>query len=126
MTLSDADIQALWLTLKLASLVTALLLMIATPLALWLSRSKSRATGVVNAVVALPLVLPPSVLGFYLLIAMGPDGPLGKLTTSLGLGTLPFTFAGLVIGAPLLRQVLQCCFDAAGLGPTKACKLSEP
>lgn len=122
MTLSDADIQALWLTLKLASLVTALLLMIATPLALWLSRSKSRATGVVNAVVALPLVLPPSVLGFYLLIAMGPDGPLGKLTTSLGLGTLPFTFAGLVIASiiyslPFVVQPIQNALSALGNRP---------
>ncbi|MBL4832555.1 MAG: molybdate ABC transporter permease subunit [Pseudomonas sp.] len=122
MTLSDADIQALWLTLKLASLVTALLLMIATPLALWLSRSKSRATGVVNAVVALPLVLPPSVLGFYLLIAMGPDGPLGKLTTSLGLGTLSFTFAGLVIASiiyslPFVVQPIQNALSALGNRP---------
>ncbi|WP_276784468.1 molybdate ABC transporter permease subunit [Thalassolituus oleivorans] len=122
MTLSDADIQALWLTLKLASLVTALLLMIATPLALWLSRSKSRATGVVNAVVALPLVLPPSVLGFYLLIAMGPDGPLGKLTTSLGLGTLPFTFTGLVIASiiyslPFVVQPIQNALSALGNRP---------
>ena len=122
MILSDADLQALWLTLKLASLVTVLLLLIATPLALWLSRSQSRMTGVVNAIVALPLVLPPSVLGFYLLIAMGPDGPLGQLTQALGMGLLPFTFTGLVIASviyslPFVVQPIQNALNALGNRP---------
>ena len=88
MGFSNDDLTAIWLTLKLATLVTLLLLIISTPIAWWLSRTHSRLKAPISAVIALPLVLPPSVIGFYLLIAMGPEGPLGALTSGLGLGTL--------------------------------------
>jgi len=122
MELSSADFGALWLTLKLASVVTVILMIVATPLALWLSHSSSRITALVSTVVALPLVLPPSVLGFYLLVAMGPSGPLGQLTTSLGLGTLAFSFSGLVIGSviyslPFVVQPIQNAIAALGRRP---------
>ncbi|RSZ60151.1 molybdate ABC transporter permease subunit [Massilia atriviolacea] len=116
------DWGAIWLTLKLASIVTVLLLLLGTPVAWWLSQTRSRAKSVVGAVVALPLVLPPSVLGFYLLVAMGPNGPLGQLTEALGVGLLPFTFSGLVIGSllysmPFVIQPLQNAFEAIGPRP---------
>lgn len=116
------DWSAVWLTLKLASIVTMLLLLLGTPVAWWLARTRSRAKSVVGAVVALPLVLPPSVLGFYLLVAMGPNGPLGWLTQGLGLGLLPFTFSGLVIGSllysmPFVIQPLHNAFEAIGPRP---------
>ncbi len=122
MTLTENDLQAIWLTLRLASIVTALLLLIGTPIAWWLARSKSWWRGPVGAVVALPLVLPPSVLGFYLLLAMGPDGPVGKLTDALGIGPLPFTFWGLVVASvfysmPFMVQPLQTAFEAIGDRP---------
>ncbi|MFV8818376.1 molybdate ABC transporter permease subunit [Haliea sp. E17] len=121
---SAEDIEALLLTLKLATTVTALLLVLGTPLAWWLARSTSRWRHPVNAVVALPLVLPPSVLGFYLLIFMGPRGPLGELTQSLGLGTLPFTFSGLVFASviyslPFVVQPIQNAMEAMGRRPTE-------
>ncbi|WP_221797298.1 molybdate ABC transporter permease subunit [Oceanobacter mangrovi] len=124
MELSEADFTAIWLTLELASLVTLILLVISTPIALWLVRSNSRARPFINAVVALPLVLPPSVLGFYLLIAMGPHGPLGKFTESIGLGTLPFTFAGLVVASviyslPFVVQPIQNALAALGNRPAE-------
>jgi molybdate transport system permease protein len=99
--LDPYDLQAVWLTLKLASVTTLLLLLIATPLAWWLAHSGKWYRGIVSALVALPLVLPPTVLGFYLLVLMGPQGPVGMLTKSLHFGTLPFTFAGLVVGSVL-------------------------
>jgi len=116
------DLGAIWLTLKLASIVTALLLLIGTPIAWWLARTRSRLKGVIGAVVALPLVLPPTVLGFYLLLAMGPNGLVGQLTASLGLGMLPFTFPGLVIASvfysfPFMVQPLQNAFEAIGDRP---------
>ena len=116
------DWGAIWLTLKLASTVTVLLIVLGTPVAWWLARTRSRLKSVVGAVVALPLVLPPSVLGFYLLVTMGPHGPIGRLTESLGLGLLPFTFAGLVIGSliysmPFVIQPLQNAFEAIGKRP---------
>lgn len=116
------DLGAIWLTLKLASVVTLLLLLICTPVAWWLARSRSRFKNLVSAVVSLPLVLPPTVLGFYLLLAMGPNGPVGKLTESLGLGVLPFTFPGLVIASvfysfPFMVQPLQNAFEAIGDRP---------
>lgn len=117
---SDADLQAIALTLKLASLVTIILLVIGTPIAWWLARTHSKAKTVVGAVIALPLVLPPTVLGFYLLLAMGPDGPIGIITHSLGLGTLAFTFPGLVIGSVIysLPFVVQPIHNAIkSLGP---------
>lgn len=119
---SDADLQAIALTLKLASVVTLLLLALGTPLAWWLAHTTSRARGLVNALVAMPLVLPPTVIGFYLLLALGPDGPMGWLTTRLGLGTLAFSFTGLVIGSliyslPFVVQPIQNALASVGSRP---------
>ncbi len=116
------DWGAIWLTLKLAATVTALLLVLGTPVAWWLSQTRSRLKNVVGALVALPLVLPPSVLGFYLLVGMGPHGPLGHLTEALGIGLLPFTFPGLVLGSlvyslPFVVQPLHNAFEAIGTRP---------
>ncbi|WP_026435202.1 molybdate ABC transporter permease subunit [Acidovorax sp. JHL-9] len=120
--LTDGDLQALWLTVRLAGLVTLILLLVGTPIAWWLARTASRWKGPIGAVVALPLVLPPSVLGFYLLLAMGPSGPVGQLTQALNLGPLPFTFGGLVIASvfyslPFMVQPLQTAFEAVGDRP---------
>ena len=120
--MDNADLAAVWLTLKLASVVTALLLAIGTPIAWWLARTCSRLKGVVGALVALPLVLPPTVIGFYLLVALGPNGPLGYLTQLLGLGLLPFTFPGLVVASvfyslPFVVQPIQNAFEAIGERP---------
>ena len=120
--LDSSDFAAIRLTLKLATVTTLLLLVVGTPLAWWLARTRSRLRHAVGAVVALPLVLPPTVIGFYLLLAMGPNGPLGQLTTALGLGTLSFTFTGLVIGSvlyslPFVVQPLQNAFEAIGARP---------
>jgi molybdate transport system permease protein len=120
--LSESDWQALWLTLRLAGLVTLILLLLGTPLAWWLARTRSRWKAPLAAVVALPLILPPSVLGFYLLLAMGPDGPLGQLTQWLGISPLPFSFAGLVVASllyslPFMVQPLQSAFEAIGERP---------
>lgn len=120
--LSAADWGAIRLTLELAGLTTLLLLLLATPLAWWLARTHSRWRAPVGAVVALPLVLPPTVLGFYLLITLGPLGPGGQFTQWLGLGTLPFTFAGLLLGSviyslPFAVQPLQNAFAAMGTRP---------
>lgn len=122
MPLSHEALQAIWVTLQLASLTTLLLLLIATPLAWWLAHTRSAWRAWVGALVALPLVLPPTVLGFYLLVAMGPQGPLGQLTLALGLGTLSFTFAGLLLGSlifslPFAVQPLQHAFQALGRRP---------
>jgi molybdate transport system permease protein len=119
------DFKAIWLTLKLAAATTALLLVIATPLAWWLSRTTSWLRGPVAAIVALPLVLPPTVLGFYLLVVFGPQGAGGQLTQALGLGLLPFTFAGLLVGSilyslPFAVQPLQHAFEAVGTRPLEA------
>ena len=115
--LSDSDLLAIWLTLKLATTVTLLLLLIGTPIAWWLTRTSSWWKAPVNALVALPLVLPPTVIGFYLLIAFSPNGWLGQLTQSLGLGTLPFTFWGLVVASviysmPFVIQPIQNAMEA--------------
>ena len=122
MPLSDSDLQAIWLTVRLAGIVTLILLVVGTPIAWWLARAKSWWKGPIGAVVALPLVLPPSVLGFYLLLAMGPHGPVGQLTQALGIGLLPFTFLGLVIASvfyslPFMVQPLQTAFEAIGDRP---------
>jgi molybdate transport system permease protein len=122
MLFSADDLSAVWLTLKLAGLTTVLLLLLATPLAWWLARTASRWRSPVGAVVALPLVLPPTVLGFYLLVSLGPHGAIGQLTQYLGLGTLPFTFAGLLLGSvvyslPFAVQPLQHAFEAIGARP---------
>lgn len=120
--LTPEDLQAITLTLKLASLSTVVLLCIATPLAWWLAHSQRWYKGLVAAVVALPLVLPPTVLGFYLLLVMGPQGMVGEITQALGLGTFPFTFTGLVIGSvvfslPFAVQPIQNAFEAMGRRP---------
>ena len=122
MPLSSADFAAIWLTLQLATLTTVILLLIGTPIAWWLARSRSWLKGPVGAVVALPLVLPPTVIGFYLLVSMGPNGVIGQFTQSLGLGILPFSFAGLVVGSvfysmPFVVQPLQSAFEAIGERP---------
>jgi molybdate transport system permease protein len=122
MFLADSDMQALWLTIRLAFSVTVILLLAGTPIAWWLARTKSWLKGPLGAVVALPLVLPPSVLGFYLLLAMGPNGPVGQLTKALGMGALPFTFWGLVVASvfyslPFMVQPLQNTFESIGNRP---------
>jgi len=123
--LTAADFAALWLTLQLAAVVTLLLLLFGTPLAWWLARTHSRWRGPVAALVALPLVLPPTVLGFYLLLALGPHGPVGAAMQALGLELLPFTFAGLVVASvlyslPFVVQPLQNAFEAIGPRPLEA------
>ena len=116
------DLEAIWLTLKLAATTTCLLLLLATPLAWWLAAKDSWNRKVVSAMVALPLVLPPSVLGYYLLLLLGPDGAVGRLTSLLHLGMLPFTFRGLVAGSvlfslPFAVQPIQSAFEAIGKRP---------
>lgn len=123
--LSDADLGAIALTLKLAGLTTLILLLVGTPIAWWLARTKSWIKVPIGAVVALPIVLPPSVLGFYLLVAMGPNGPVGHITQSLGWGTLPFTFWGLLVASvfyslPFVVQPIQNAFEALGDRPMEA------
>ncbi|WP_303900835.1 molybdate ABC transporter permease subunit [Thiohalomonas denitrificans] len=118
----DFDWTPVWLTLQLASATTLILLVVGTPIAWWLARTGSWLKQPIGAVVALPLVLPPTVLGFYLLLLLGPDGPVGELTRALGLGTLPFTFAGLVVASvfyslPFVVQPLQNAFEALGERP---------
>lgn len=119
------DAMAIVLTAKLATVTTLLLLLIGTPIAWWLTRSRSKFRGVVGALVTLPLVLPPAVIGFYLLVLFGPAGPLGQLTQALGLGLLPFTFAGLVVASmlysmPFVVQPIQQAFAAMGDAPLEA------
>jgi molybdate transport system permease protein len=124
MTWGD-DAQAVALTLELACVVTALLLVVGTPLAWWLAHTRSRWKAPLSALVALPLVLPPTVLGFYLLMLMGPHGPVGRATQALGLGLLPFTFPGLVVASmlyslPFVVQPIQAAFAAVGARPLEA------
>jgi molybdate transport system permease protein len=121
-TISSDAWAAIVLTLELAASATVILLLLATPLAWWLSQTASRWRAPVSALVTLPLVLPPTVLGFYLLVAMGPQGPLGQLTQALGWGVLSFTFAGLLIGSvvfslPFAVQPIQHAFEAIGARP---------
>lgn len=122
MILSESDLLALAVTARLAATVTVALLVLGTPLAWWLARTRSRWKGPLGAIVAMPLVLPPTVLGFYLLLAMGPLGPVGRLTAALGLGYLPFTFWGLVVASvfyslPFMVQPLQTAFEGLGERP---------
>lgn len=123
--LDEAGLQAIALTIRLAGSTTLVLLLAGTPLAWWLARTRSWLKGPVGALVALPLVLPPVVLGFYLLVLMGPQGPVGRLTQSLGWGLLPFSFTGLLIGSvfyslPFVVQPLQNAFEAIGDRPLEA------
>jgi molybdate transport system permease protein len=113
---------AVRLTIELAALTTAILLVIGTPIAWWLARSRARWKEVVGAIVAVPLVLPPTVLGFYLLVALGPDGPGGALASLWGARTLAFSFPGLVIGSvvfsmPFVVQPIRNAFEAMGDRP---------
>ncbi len=122
MELQDADWQAITLSLRLATATTLILLCLATPLAWWLATTRSWLKRPLGAVVALPLVLPPTVLGFYLLVLFGPQGVGGQLTQALGLGTLPFTFPGLVVASvmsslPFAVQPIQASFEALGRRP---------
>lgn len=111
------DWTTVGLTAQLAALTTVLLLLVGTPVAWWLARTRSAWKPVVASLVAMPLVLPPTVLGFYLLLLLGPQGPVGQLTEALGLGRLPFTFGGLVVASviysmPFVVQPLQQAFEA--------------
>ena len=123
--LNSSDGLAVWLTLELASVTTALLLLLGTTLAWWLARTQSRFRSVVAAIVALPLVLPPTVLGFYLLLFWGPRGLGGQLSRVLHLRPLPFSFAGLVVASlicslPFVVQPLSSAIRALGRGPLEA------
>ena len=125
MTVNAEDWTAIGLTLQLASLTTVCLLLLATPLAWWLSQSASAWRAPINALVTLPLVLPPSVLGFYMLVTMGPHGPLGQFTQAMGWGVWSFTFTGLLIGSvvfslPFAVQPIQHAFEAMGTRPMEA------
>ena len=116
------DWEPVWLTLELAGLSTILLLILGTPIAWWLARTTAWYKQPIAAIVALPLVLPPTVLGFYLLIMLGPQGPVGQFTDAIGLGTLPFTFEGLVVASviyslPFAVQPLQTAFESLGSRP---------
>lgn len=120
--LTADDWGAIALTLKLATTTTVLLLLVATPLAWWLAHTRSAWRRPIGAMVSLPLVLPPTVLGFYLLVTLGPNGPVGQFMQSLGLGLLPFTFSGLVVGSvvyslPFSVQPMQNAFEAMGRRP---------
>ena len=116
------DLSVIYLTLKLAFIVTLLLLIIATPLAWWLSQTHSKIKPLIGSLCTLPMVLPPTVLGFYLLLLLGPNGPIGELSNWIGLGNLPFTFTGITIACavhslPFVVQPLQNAFEAIGKRP---------
>jgi len=118
--LREADLVAFWITFKLAAAGTLMLLLLATPLAWWLARTRRKVKVVVEAMVALPLVMPPTVMGFYLLVLLGPRGWVGGLLESLGFHHLAFTFTGIVLGSmffslPFVVQPLQNAFAGAGL-----------
>ena len=120
--LNHESVETVLVTLKRAGLTTILLLILATPIAWWLARTKSAWRVPIASLVALPLVLPPTVLGFYLLVTLGPNGPIGRLTQAMGLGSFAFTFTGLVIGSliyslPFAVQPLQNAFEAMGERP---------
>jgi len=122
MSLSADSGQAIVLTLQLAAITTLILLLLATPIAWWLARTSSRWRGVIIALITLPLVLPPTVLGFYILLSLGPDGWIGNLTQSLGIGLLSFSFTGLVIGSvifslPFAVYPILYAFEMLGRRP---------
>ena len=120
--LNEYDISALLVTIKLASVTTAILILIGTPIAWWLSQTRFKFKAVIEAIIALPLILPPTVLGFYLLMTLGTNGPLGNLLESLGGSSIAFTFTGLVVGSviyslPFVVQPLQNSFSSIGKRP---------
>ena len=117
--LNEYDISALLVTIKLASVTTAILILIGTPIAWWLSQTRFKFKAVIEAIIALPLILPPTVLGFYLLMTLGTNGRLGNLLESLGGSSIAFTFTGLVVGSviyslPFVVQPLQNAFSSVG------------
>ena len=120
--LNELDFSAIIVTIKLAIVSTSILILIGTPLAWWLSQTKFKFKAVFEAIIALPLILPPTVLGFYLLITLGSNGPIGKLLESLGGSSIAFTFTGLVVGSviysmPFVVQPLQNSFSSVGIKP---------
>jgi molybdate transport system permease protein len=122
LNLSEIDWQPVWLSLRLASATTIVLMALAMPLGWWLARTRSWIKQPLSALLAMPLVLPPTVLGFYLLVLLGPHGPIGQFTQWLGIGTLPFTFTGLVIASclyslPFALQPIQTAFEGIGQRP---------
>jgi molybdate transport system permease protein len=125
MLLTASDLQAIGLTLQVAALTTLILLVLGVPLAWWLARTNTAWSSTVGALVSLPLVLPPTVLGFYLLVLMGPNGPVGQFTQWLGLGVLTFSFTGLVVASvfyslPFMVQPVQNAMQALGTRPLEA------
>ena len=123
--LNELDLSAITVTIKLAIVSTSILILIGTPIAWWLSQTKFKFKAVFEAIIALPLILPPTVLGFYLLITLGSNGPIGKLLESLGGSSIAFTFTGLVIGSviysmPFVVQPLQNSFSSVGRKPLEA------
>ena len=124
-TLNDLNLEPLYLSIKLATITTVILLLCTIPLAWWIAQRKSRTKSIYSAITTLPLVLPPSVLGFYMLIALGPNGPIGYFSQLLGVGTLAFTFPGLVIASviysfPFALQPIQNAFESIGNNPIEA------
>ena len=120
--LNELDFSAIIVTIKLAIVSTSILILIGTPIAWWLSQTKFKFKAVFEAIIALPLILPPTVLGFYLLITLGPNGPIGKLLESFGGSSIAFTFTGLVVGSviysmPFVVQPLQNSFSSVGIKP---------
>lgn len=127
MVLSSADLVALWLTVKLAGISTLILIIMSTPLAWWLAHTRSRAKVAIEALVALPLVLPPTVLGFYLLLALSPEGVIGASLAAVGLPSLSFSFAGLILGSvvyslPFVVQPLHQAFVEMGRRPIEVAR----
>jgi len=123
--MAELELGPVWLSLQLATVTVAVLLLIATPLAWWLAFTRSKTRTIVEAVVAMPLVLPPTVLGFYLLILLGPAGVIGRPWLELTDTTLTFSFAGLVVASviysfPFAVQPLQAAFEAVGKSPLEA------
>ena len=123
--LNELDLSAIIVTIKLALVSTSILVLIGTPIAWWLSQTKFKFKAVFEAIIALPLILPPTVLGFYLLITLGSNGPIGKLLESLGGSSIAFSFTGLVIGSviysmPFVVQPLQNSFSSVGRKPLEA------
>jgi len=120
--LNELDFSAIIVTIKLAIISTSILILIGTPIAWWLSQTKFKFKAVFEAIIALPLILPPTVLGFYLLITLGSNGPIGKLLEALGGSSIAFTFTGLVVGSviysmPFVVQPLQNSFSSVGRKP---------